>query len=89
MKIPSLPTIPPDKLGHYFFGSLASVVGALVAYALGLPAWSGALVAALAVGLLKDVVIDKIMGKGQFDPLDIVATVAGGVPAAVAAWAAQ
>ena len=22
MNLPSLPTIPPDKLGHYFYGSL-------------------------------------------------------------------
>lgn len=85
MKLPTLPTFPPDKLGHYLWGSVASVAGVLAAHLAGLPLWAGAIAGAAAVGLLKDVVIDRLMKRGQFDPLDIVATVAGGLPAAVAA----
>lgn len=85
MKLPTLPTFPPDKLGHYLWGSVASVAGLLVAYQAGMPLWAGALAGAALVGVLKDVVIDRLMKRGQFDPLDIAATVAGGLPAAVAA----
>lgn len=85
MKLPTLPTLPPDKLGHFFWGAVASVAGLLVAYQAGVPAWAGALGAALVVGILKDVVIDRLLKRGQFDPMDIVSTVAGGVPAAIGA----
>ena len=80
-----MPTFQPDKLGHFFWGSAASVVGVLVAYLAGLPAWACALGAAVLVGLLKDVGLDLLMKRGQFDVRDILATAAGGVPAALAA----
>lgn len=80
----NLPTLPYDKLGHFFYGSAASIVGILIAYYFGFPLWIGSLGASFAVGLVKDVVLDLIMKKGQFDVLDIVATAAGGIPGALA-----
>ena len=81
----NLPTFPADKLGHYLWGSLASVVGVFAARLFDLPVWAGALGAALVVGLIKDVLLDLVMKRGQFDPIDILATAAGGAPAALAA----
>ena len=66
--------IPQDKQLHFLGGMLAaSFVGLFgnIGLAFG---------AAILLGLVKDVAWDKWLGRGTYDPLDIVATVLGGLP---------
>lgn len=63
--------IPLDKLKHI-------AAGAVIAWAVTLfaaPIWG--ILAAFVAGALKDVVYDRIMGRGVYDPRDIWATVIG------------
>jgi hypothetical protein len=71
-----IPTIQPDKLTHYFWGSVAALIG-LLAGVLG----AAVLCAAVAIG--REVYNERT--GGTFDPSDILATVLGG-SVVVAAW---
>jgi len=79
-------TLPADKANHATWGNVAAFLGVICARAaeyVGLPhvpARLAALAAVTAVALAKDVLYDRIMGRGQFDPWDIVATILGGMP---------
>lgn len=77
------PTIRPDLLGHYFMGSVVSLPGRYLALHYGVHPAFGAIGLALLAGVIKDVVWDLILKKGTFDPLDILWTAAGGIPASL------
>ncbi len=62
----------PDKILH-------SVAGCIIALVLGIiNPWLG-LVAAVAIGAAKEIVYDKMLGKGTADILDFAATAIGGL----------
>ncbi len=83
-----IPTLPPDKAQHFFWGAMAGLVGGLAAVLLQQPTWAGALGAAAAVGVWKER-RDRRTRSGVPERMDIVATVAGAVPqAALAAFVA-
>lgn len=87
MNLHHLPKLPPDKANHFVYGSLAALVGVALAAAAGVsPGWSALLYAASA-GVLKEV-HDRATGRGTPDAWDAVATAAGGLPVALALWAA-
>ncbi|MDP2004402.1 MAG: hypothetical protein Q8K45_01890 [Rubrivivax sp.] len=82
-----IPTLPPDKAQHFFWGAIAGLVGGLAALLLHQPVWAGSLAAAAAAGLWKEW-RDRRTGAGTPERLDFVATVAGAVPQAVLSAAA-
>ena len=68
----SLPLLPQDKANHLIYGLLMFMV---------MTPFTGALLAVLTVaiiGALKEIIHDKLMGKGTPDFWDFVATAAGG-----------
>lgn len=83
----TFPQLPADKANHFVYGSLAALAGAVVAARFGgSPAFAAACWA-LCVGVLKEI-WDGCTGYGEPDPLDAIATALGGVPVALAVWAA-
>lgn len=73
MTLASLPQLPQDKANHLIYGLLMFMV---------MTPFTGALLAVLTVaiiGALKEIIHDKLMGKGTPDPWDAVATSAGGI----------
>lgn len=89
----NLPQLREDYANHYLYGSAAAVVGAHLAPLFGLPRSAGALIGSTAAGIAKeaiDWVLNRIAvhrGKAKphtVDPLDILATAAGGIPVALA-----
>jgi len=85
------PVIAPDKLAHFFYGSLAATLSAVVAIKVAhLPeiAWVFSLVAAVAIGVLKEAFdylqnrIEK-MPTHVVDKGDVLATTLGGVSVAL------
>ena len=72
MTLASLPQLPQDKANHLIYGLLMFMV---------MTPFTGALLAVLTVaiiGALKEIIHDKLMGKGTPDFWDFVATAAGG-----------
>ena len=68
----SLPQLPQDKANHLIYGLLMFMV---------MTPFTGALLAVLTVaiiGALKEIIHDKLMGKGTPDFWDFVTTAAGG-----------
>ena len=68
-----IPQLPQDKANHLIYGLLMFMV---------MTPFTGALLAVLAVaiiGALKEIIHDKLMGKGTPDFWDFVATAAGGI----------
>lgn len=82
-----LPQLPADKSSHAIYGGAVSVAGVLFAVHFGLPPGVTAIGFAAGVGVLKEV-WDRASESGTPDPWDAVATAAGGIPAALAAWVA-
>lgn len=80
----NLPQLDKDKGNHYVYGSAIFVIGYLLGLQTGIhPVLSGvALVLIVAVGREA---YSRVTGKGTYDPLDAVATVAGAIPAAIVA----
>ena len=64
-----IPTIPADKLAHYFWGSLAALVGLLAG-------WIGAALLCAAVAVGREAY--NVRTGGKFDPRDVLATCLGG-----------
>lgn len=62
-----------DKLMHFIAGQNIATIVYLVG---GLP-W--AIAAGVTAGLLKDLVWDRYLGRGQYDRLDIVVTILGSI----------
>ena len=85
----NLPQLRVDLANHFVYGSAIFAVAYTAAPSFGLPALLSGLAAVTAFALAKDVIYDKVMGKGTFDPLDIVATIAGAAPAALVAFIAS
>lgn len=88
-----LPQLREDYANHYIYGGAAAVVGAHLAPLVGLPRAAGALIGSTVAGIVKeaiDWVLNRIavrQGKAKrhtVDPLDILATAAGGIPVALA-----
>ena len=67
-----------DKQIHFLAGFLIAIIIGLLTSSLLLAGLS-----ALALGILKDVIWDKWLGKGYFEVNDIIATTLGAVPAVV------
>lgn len=86
----NLPQLPLDKAMHLIYGVTAGLVGAVLAgpfatipwLAWGQP-WHGALIAAAAVGVGKEM-LDKFAGSGEPSWQDAAATVIGGAAIALA-----
>lgn len=74
--------IPADKAKHFLYGSVAAVLGAIVAAKIHYPAEVVAFLFAVALGFGKEL-YDKVTGKGTPDMWDVVATTAGCIPVAV------
>jgi len=73
MTLANLPQLPQDKANHLVYGLLmfmvmTSFIGALAA-----------VVAVAIIGALKEIIHDKLMGKGTPDFWDFAATAAGGI----------
>ena len=79
----NLPQLPQDQANHYLYGSACAVVGAPVAQALGLDCRLGAIAAAAAAGVAKEV-YDRVSKKGTPDHRDAIATAAGALPVVLA-----
>jgi len=86
-----IPTIAPDKAGHFVYGAFAAMIGAIVAAkVIGEPqfAWLLAIAAALLIGVCKEA-LDYWQNKQADLPLhvveraDIIATALGGVSVAL------
>lgn len=71
----NLPQLSHDKANHFVYGAVASVAGGFFFGPI------GAVGAAAIVGVVKEV-LDKVLKTGVFDPMDIAATAAGGLPVA-------
>lgn len=65
--------LPPDKMVHFLAGAVIAFVVAMLSNPI------AGMCAALAVGFIKELVIDVWVHKGVADPWDIVATFVGGV----------
>jgi hypothetical protein len=78
-----LPQLRADWAQHVTYGVAAAVAGALLARLVGAPAWVGALVCAVVVGVAKEV-FDFATGRGQASAGDAIATAAGALPAVAA-----
>jgi hypothetical protein len=74
--------IPADKAKHFLYGSVAAVLGAIVAAKIHYPAEVVAFLFALTLGFGKEI-YDKVTGKGVPDMWDVAATTAGCLPIAV------
>lgn len=61
-----------DKIAHAIMGAILCALGTVVLNPV------AGLVLALLVGCAKEWVWDAWLGKGQFDPFDLLATVSGG-----------
>lgn len=94
-----LDKIPPDKARHAVAGSLVAGVASALAMRVHPPfAWQAGMLAAVAAGLVKELVIDKranakAAAAGQAPPhevsgMDALATALGGVPASAAPFVA-
>ena len=68
-----LPQLPQDKANHFVYGVGIFIVCLFFVS----PVYAFAIVAT--IGALKEIVHDKIMGKGTPDFWDFVATAAGGL----------
>jgi len=88
-----LPQLREDYANHYIYGSAAAVLGAHLAPLVGLPRAAGALIGSTVAGIVKEAIdwllnrIAVLRGKAKphtVDPLDMLATAAGGVPVALA-----
>jgi hypothetical protein len=62
-----------DKIKHFFAGLAIAIVAGLLFYPL------VGLLAAAAVGALKELIRDRLLKKGTPELMDFIATVAGGV----------
>jgi hypothetical protein len=79
-----LPIIPHDKALHAIYGSALSLVGALLALALGFSVWTGSMALPLIFGVAKEM-RDRWAEAGTPDKWDAVATVAGALPTIIVA----
>ena len=68
----NLPTLPPDKANHALYGAVIASVGALLAGPL------IGLVACLFAAIGKEL-YDMASKTGKADPVDVLATLAGGL----------
>jgi hypothetical protein len=75
----NLPQLPADKANHFAYGCLIALAGAGVASLAGCDPRSGAALAAIGAGILKEA-LDYWTWGGSVDALDAVATAAGAVP---------
>ena len=65
--------IAQDKVMHFVFGALITSNAPLLALH-----WSAPLVACVLAALGKDLIWDKWLKRGEYEPLDIVTTLIGG-----------
>lgn len=72
-----LPVINPDKLNHFFWGSVASYIGILFAIIFGLHKGLCAFLFGLVIGIAVEI-YDKITKGGQVEFMDIVFTALSG-----------
>lgn len=81
-----LPLLAQDKANHFVYGAVLFTVGYLAGLQIGEhPLLSGmVLTAVVAIGREA---YSRVTGKGTYDPLDAVATMAGAVPSAIVAMA--
>lgn len=88
--------LPQDKANHYVDAALISMVAILIWVAFkgpkdlyGIPLDRGyiGLYAGTLVAVAKDVIWDKLMKRGDFDPKDVLASVAGAATVTAAAAA--
>jgi len=82
-----IPDLPPDKAKHVVYGAALGLVGALMAYAVDLPAWACSLALSSLFGAAKE--IYDAAGYGTADLMDALATVAGAMPCAIVAAIVQ
>ena len=89
----TLPQLPPDKAQHLAWGTLAVLVGVVLAHLLKQPAWVGALGLSGAAGVVKEVYdYSKRTGPLRWQDalldalLDALATVAPSTPLLAAAF---
>lgn len=75
----NLPQLPADKANHFVYGCLIAFVGALVAMAIGSDPRTGAGLAALGAGILKEV-LDRWTLGGHPQAFDALATALGAAP---------
>lgn len=92
-----LPLLPHDKLGHFFWGAVAATIAFVLSAMVGLgpvSAANQAMLCATIVGLGKEVLDAAInaratgntrSGPRSVDPIDFLATAAGGIPYLIAA----
>jgi hypothetical protein len=80
-----LPQLAPDKAQHFIYGAIASCAVASAVILIGAPPLAGAaagVACAAAIGFGKER-WDRYSGRGTVDLRDAVATIAGGVIAAL------
>lgn len=94
-----LPILPHDKLGHFFWGTVAATIAFVLSVLAGLgpvSASNQAMLWATIVGLGKEILDAAVnvratgsprRGPHTVDPLDFLATAAGGIPYLIAARA--
>lgn len=73
--------ITEDKKKHFLYGGIIAMITmcVLIIFITAILAAFCGVVMSLIAGLVKDVIIDKILGLGTFEWLDIFATVLGGI----------
>lgn len=74
-----LPQLPADKANHFVYGCVIAFVGALVAQLIGSDPRTGAGLAAIAAGIVKEV-LDYWTWGGHVQALDALATAFGAAP---------
>lgn len=79
MNLEHLPQLPQDKANHLLYGSVAAVIGGVVAPYAGVDPRIGMAAAAAAAGVAKEV-WDKLSKLGDPNAADAIATACGAIP---------
>lgn len=70
--------IAKDKLLHFFFGFVITWISCIILMYVKMPTIYGLLLSVV-VGAAKEIVWDKILGKGKMEAMDFVFTCIGGI----------